>query len=321
MASWKAPFWSWFVLLISISPALCMRATASSGQSKSTIVIGGGSIDVACDDSGLKVSCASMLQWVRTSARAVTTYYGRFPVGNLALRIVPGNGGAIHGTTFGLKSGALTRIFVGVGTTEADLRDDWVMTHEMVHLAFPDMSPDHHWIEEGIATYVEPIARAEAGSLDVQTVWRELVEGLPNGLPQPDDQGLDHTHTWGRTYWGGALFCLLSDLEIRKRTANRHGLQDALRAILSAGGNIEVDWSLERALKAGDAGVGVHVLSELYDRMKAAPVTTDLPALWRQLGVQEQDGEVTFDNTAPQAAIRRAITMKPSYEAHGKITR
>ena len=254
-----------------------------------------------------------MLEWVRTSAKAVATYYGRFPVGSLALQIMPaiGNRGGIHGTTFGRKDGALTRIFVSPLTTGADLRDDWVMTHEMVHLAFPDMSPEHHWIEEGIATYVEPIARAELGTLEVQTVWRELVDGLPNGLPQPGDEGLDHTHTWGRTYWGGALFCLLADVEIHQRTANKHGLQDALRAILNAGGSIEVDWSLERALKAGDAGIGVPVLSELYDRMKATPVETDLAALWKQLGVKTKGDTVTFDDGAPLAAIRRTITMKP----------
>ena len=41
------------------------------------------------------------------------------------------------------------------------------MTHEMVHLAFPSVAREHHWIEEGITTYVEPIARAETGELAV----------------------------------------------------------------------------------------------------------------------------------------------------------
>src|SRR5260370_34054568 len=142
------------------------------------------------------------------------------------------------------------------------------MTHEMVHLALPSLTPEHHWLEEGIATYVEPIARAEAGNLDVQTVWRELVEGLPNGLPQPGDKGLDNTHTWGRTYWGGALFCLLADVEIRRQTNNQKGLEDALRGILNAGGDIRKDWTLEDALKAGDRAAGVDVLVKQYEKMK-----------------------------------------------------
>ena len=79
------------------------------------------------------------------------------------------------------------------------------------------LAMEHHWIEEGLATYVEPIARAQAGQFSVKLVWRDLVVGLPRGLPQPGDRGLDFTPTWGRTYWGGALFCLLADIEIRKR--------------------------------------------------------------------------------------------------------
>jgi len=177
----------------------------------------------------------------------------------------------------------------------------------MVHLAFPSVAREHHWIEEGIATYVEPIARAETGELAVSSVWRDLVEGLPKGLPGPDDKGLDRTPTWGRTYWGGALFCLLADVEIRRRTNNRHGLEDALRAIVVAGANIEVEWKLARALQVGDQATGVHVLTELYERMGTRPVATDLPALWSQLGVEARAGTVAFDDHAPLANVRRAI--------------
>jgi hypothetical protein len=45
------------------------------------------------------------------------------------------------------------------------------MTHELLHTAFPDVSEQHHWIEEGIAAYVEPIARAQVGHLAAETVW------------------------------------------------------------------------------------------------------------------------------------------------------
>jgi len=68
------------------------------------------------------------------------------------------------------------------------------------------------------------------------------------GLPQAGDQGLDNTGTWGRKYWGGAMFCLLADIEIRKRTNNRRGLQDAMRGVLAAGGSHEQDWPIERIL-------------------------------------------------------------------------
>ena len=57
-----------------------------------------------------------------------------------------------------------------------------------------------------------------------------------------------------------------------------------------------------------DAGTGTHVLAELYARMKETPEEVDLTALWRELGVLSANGKVSFDETAPLAAIRRAIT-------------
>ena len=118
------------------------------------------------------------------------------------------------------------------------------MTHEMVHLTFPSVPEEHHWIEEGIAVYVEPLARLRAGNMSKAEVWGEMARDMHQGLPAADDEGLDNTHTWGRTYWGGAMFCLLADIEIRQRTRNQKGLEDALRGVMNSGGVITEDWEL-----------------------------------------------------------------------------
>jgi hypothetical protein len=182
----------------------------------------------------------------------------------------------------------------------------------MVHLAFPRLAQAHHWLEEGLATYVEPIARVQAGQLPAAQVWRDLVHGLPHGLPQPGDRGLDHTPTWGRTYWGGAMFCLLADIEIRRQTGNRYGLQDALRGVVEAGGNVGVLWSIEYTLDVADRAVGADALSRLYADMRATPVQVDLDDLWRQLGVRVREDDIVFDDDAPLAAVRKAITTAPA---------
>jgi hypothetical protein len=178
----------------------------------------------------------------------------------------------------------------------------------MVHLAFPAVARRHHWIEEGLATYIEGVARAQAGQLSVDRLWAGLVDGMPNGLPGDGDSGLDHTPTWGRTYWGGALFCLLADVEIRQRTGNRKGLQHALRGILAADGNMENFWPIAKAFDVGDRATGVPVLTELYQEMKDAPVDVDLTGLWRRLGIDARRNLVAFADDAPLAPIRRAIT-------------
>jgi predicted metalloprotease with PDZ domain len=186
------------------------------------------------------------------------------------------------------------------------------MAHELVHSAFASLAREHLWLEEGISTYVGPIARAQAGFVSAGYVWRWFLWGMPRGLPQPGDQGLDHTHSWGRTFWGGALFCLLADLEIRARTENRKSLQTALQAILAAGGNGEAHWEIARVTAAADRATGVPVLAELYDKTKDRPVAVDLTGLWRRLGVSIADGEAVFDEAAPLAAVRNAITAPPA---------
>jgi predicted metalloprotease with PDZ domain len=135
-----------------------------------------------------------------------------------------------------------------------------------------------------------------------------MMRDMPKGLPQAGDQGLDNTDTWGRKYWGGAMFCLVADIEIRKATGNRLGLQDAMRGVIAAGGSHEVDWSIERVLGTADKAVGSDVLTRLHNLWGAKPVTPDLNALWRDLGLRLQSGSLDFDDTAPLAAIRNAIT-------------
>jgi hypothetical protein len=89
------------------------------------------------------------------------------------------------------------------------------------------------------------------------------------------------------------------------------GLQDAVRGVLSAGGNHEVDWSIERVLATADRAVGGDVLTKLHDAWGTKPVTPDLDALWRDLGVRLREGGIEFDDAAPLAAIRVAITKPP----------
>jgi hypothetical protein len=196
---------------------------------------------------------------------------------------------------------------VGRETDPTHLNRDWRLTHEMVHLAFPNLTSDDAWAEEGLATYVEPVARARLGTLSEDNVWWDLIEGLPQGLPKPGDRGLHGTEEWGRTYWGGALFWLLADIEIRERTSHRRGLSDALAGVLEAGGNIRARWDLPRTLAIGDRAVAVSVLSDLYKQYATAPGTVDLASLWVRLGVRRVRNQVVYDDSAPLANVRRAI--------------
>jgi len=118
---------------------------------------------------------------------------------------------------------------------------------------------------------------------------------------------LDRATSWGRVYWGGATFCLLADVAIRERTAGKKSLDDALRAIVAAGGQVGARWPVSRVISVGDAATGVPVLAELYAAHGERGGAVDLAALWRSLGVVPDGLTVRFDESAPLAWIRRAI--------------
>src|SRR5258706_415571 len=186
---------------------LTLRNVSSrTEQMTSTLLIGGSKIDVNIESGEMKLTHAELLRWVQSAAEAVATYYGRYPVSHVQIRIIPVDGSGVrHGQTFGYDGG-LIKIRVG------------------------------------------------------------------------------------------------------KQTRNTKGLQDALRGILEAGGDITHDWELAQALKIGDKATGTTVLSDLYAKWKDKPVEVDLTSMWKELGIAPDGKSVHLAEDAPLASVRRAIT-------------
>lgn len=267
----------------------------------------GGRITLETDDAVPAPFEDLLWRWIEQSADAVAMYYGRFPVPEVYVHVVARNrAGVGGGQTF---PGEVPVIRIRAGLQSAPdqlLKRDWEMVHEMVHLAFPWMELKHNWMAEGLAVYVESIARLQAGHMSRQQVWGEFIRQMPKGLPQPGDGGYEVTVNWGRTYWGGALFCLLADIRIRQETGNRFGLQHALRAI-NAERDFRREWDFRETLAIGDAATGRRVLVTQFDEMKNVAVSPDLEALWQSLGVTMAGTTVAFDDGAALAGVRKAI--------------
>jgi hypothetical protein len=278
---------------------------------KTVIKVDGGTLDVRFAPGEFVLPKSRLLAWLEKSAKAVSVYYVRFPVPETRVLVVPLSGHGVRaGTAFGYRGPAI-RLGVGVESTEDDLQADWKAVHEMIHLALPDVTQDHLWLAEGLAVYIESIARVQAGHLPAAKIWHEFVRDVPQGLPKPTDGGLEGTTSWGRTYWGGAIFCLLADVELRKRSGNKTGLQDAMRGVVAAGGTHDKDWPIDRILNVADKSVGMTVLSELYEKMGKAAYRPDLKQLWSDLGIIDTPVGAHFDDRAPLADVRRAITSAP----------
>ena len=276
-----------------------------------TVAVDSSRITVQLSSSDFTLGTDAIIAWVGERARIVRDYYGRFPVANVRLRMRQSNGGGVHGGREFSAASPFIDIAVGRDATRAELDDDWVLVHEMIHLAFPEIGERHAWLAEGLAVYVEGVARTQAGNETPQEFWTGLVHDMPQGQPRSDDEGLDRTHSWGRTYWGGAIFCLQADVMIREKTANRKGLQDGLRAVLQATGGNTDEWPVERALGIADTATGTTVLMDLYRAHRDSPAPFDLERVWRELGISMKEGQIVFDEKARLAGVRRAITQRP----------
>ena len=57
-------------------------------------------------------------------------------------------GGGIGGGRAIGTDQAVVNVSIGVDVTAEQLANDWVLIHEMIHVAFPTVPRNQHWIEE-----------------------------------------------------------------------------------------------------------------------------------------------------------------------------
>ena len=250
-----------------------------------------------------------LARWATAEVRADVGYLGPLPERRTIVFVVPGTTEQSHGKTLG---GGGSSVFYRMGTevTAANLMEDWVLAHELLHVGSPSLGDADNWFSEGFATYAEPVARVRAKLIQPEKFWGDLVDGLPKGLPKRGDKGLSGADDIDRVYWGGALYFLLADLEIRERSGGKRSLEDAVRAVAAEGAGVETHWTLSQMLIAGDEATGTEVLQQLYHRMGLSADGPDLAALWTSLGVRKEGAQVTFDDSAPRAKLRIAITAE-----------
>lgn len=297
------------VVCLALVSRVAARDSGKARELRETI--DGARLDVAIARGRLGLDDAGLVSSLAASLRALTAYYGKLPVDRVRVAVTPTHGRHINGSTRCGVSGPVVHLSLGAGVDGKALQNDWVVTHELLHVTFTSLDDEADtftWVGEGLASYVEPLVRVRAGTLTEATLWTELLAGAPQGLPEAGDRGLNRTHTWGRTYWGGALFWFEVDLLVRERTAGRASIRDVLRAVGAAGTNVCVDWPIERLLATGDAATGTHVLSEVYARRALTNAAPELADWWKKLGVALDHRHATFDDGAPEAAIRRAMT-------------
>src|SRR5437867_1699304 len=120
-----------------IAWAIAVEASGARADASTTrLTIGGGTIELVLLPRGAHPSRAAIQSWTRRAASAVSSFYGKFPVPDVRIVVAEVPGRHIGGTTF---EGRLVRIRLGEDTVDSDLTNDWTLTHEMLHLGFPDL--------------------------------------------------------------------------------------------------------------------------------------------------------------------------------------
>ncbi|MBI4953459.1 MAG: hypothetical protein HY908_15625 [Myxococcales bacterium] len=246
--------------------------------------------------------------WVERVARAVAAFYRGFPVARMVVVVVPlpGHDGVAFGKVVP-ASGPTVLLTVGSSADAAALERDWILAHELFHLGVPSFAGRGKWLDEGLATYFEPLVRVRAGLLDPALAWRDFYYGMAAAAAALGAGRLDAAQDYRDVYWGGALIALLTDLAARGRAGGGDGLEVGLRAVLAQGGDASTVWSLEDVVRAVDGALGAPLLAGHTRSYAEQGAPVDVDALFAALGVRVDGEQVSFDDDAPRAALRRAL--------------
>jgi hypothetical protein len=274
--------------------------------------IDGARLEVTQLDGALDQSFDDLNTWITKSADAVRDFYKAFPVPRASVTVIPtpGRDAVVFGKVLP-ESEPGVALLVGQHAARKALYSDWILVHELFHLGFPSFFEEGKWLDEGLATYYEPIIRVRAGLYTETELWDELSSSMPQGLPAFTGDGLERADDFRGIYWGGAIACLVADVEARKRQLGV-GLEVGLRALREAGGNACEVWSLDEVVQAVDHTLGAPTLAPLVRDHARRGSAFDLQGLFEALGVKrDAHGSVQLSDSAPLAAVRRAITAQP----------
>ncbi len=258
-------------------------------------------------DQGMKATTADLTRWVEFTGLAAAEFWRGFPMADSFIVVVPESGQHIARGRVLPGASVTTILHVGRDMPAAKLYADSVLIHEMLHLGSPSIEDKGDWLNEGVATYYETIVRERAGWITREEVWREWLDLLPRGLDAMGPTGLEEADRNG-IYWGGALFMLLADIELRESSGLRQGIEDCVRAVRDAGGTMDRDWTTKQFLDVCDRTYGNTIVSDLAARYLKPGEPPKLTVLWQRLGVSmAKDGTVGFNDAAPLATVRDAI--------------
>lgn len=272
---------------------------------ETTIGLPGGRLHVAIAGTIEAAPRERLLAWLRRVGAAATSAFGRLPLPDVQVLVVPvgaQRGAVVFGQSTRGEGNGLA-LFVDPSQDAPAFARDWVAIHELSHLFHPHLGARGAWLAEGLATYLQDILRARAGLLAPAQAWTGLADGYARGRRatardasttlEDASLAMERTHDYGRVYWSGAAYWLAVDLELRR--AGRPGIDDALRRFAACCLPSAQPWTPQAFVERLDALAGTDVYAKR----------------WREYRALRRFPDVPDPQSPADAAIRTAIMRPP----------
>ncbi len=268
---------------------------ALGNVANATLDVHGASVRVSVVGVASAQTVAVLHAWVDAGARAVAGLYGRFPVEDTQVFVVPlapgpdpvpwgevvrGGGDAVH-------------LYVDGSRGLDELNANWVLCHELSHLLHPYVSAGGAWLPEGIASYYQNVARARAGLLEPAEAWQKLASGFARGRRQTTGKRslvdatdtLMHSGQYMRVYWSGAAIALIADVELRRQSNGTMSLDRVLDELGQCCLPTRNRWRPAALMAKMDVIAGTDTFMRLYELYVEKPVFPDVDDVLNSLGL------------------------------------
>lgn len=244
--------------------------------------------------------------WVQAALKGVEALHPHFPKHpQIVLFDEPGDdigfGTALRGGGGGVS------VWVGRRATPANIRTDWTLVHELLHLGMPHLRGADAWLSEGITQYHTYIAQARAGVLTPAQAWREIHAGFGRGRSAENGRALSvESANLGRyynywfVYWAGAAFAFQLDVWLRARGEDLPGL--LAHWYQAKGGCCDGERTAGQLLARADAWAKASTPGDWARAALAADRMPDLSDAYRQAGLNP-DGSMASGATIAHAIM------------------
>jgi hypothetical protein len=287
-------------------------AGAFSHAPPAGLAVDGATLRVVEVGSGFGAQRSAVRHWIAQGARVSNLLFGRLPVAQPLVLVVPGDR---LGPAFGVAvrgGGPAIELFLNRQLRVDSLAEDWTCVHEFLHLGVPHLPPQDAWLFEGLTTYYTEVTRARAGLVSAKVAYQHLLDGFQRGRRsggaltlRDESASMRERHSFYRVYWAGAALAFLTDVAARR--AGGPSLDAALRSLAECCAGSAEEWSAQRVLENLDHSMGAPWLTDLAQRWLGRKEFPALDVDLSALGVTGgPHGEAIFAR-APDSALRDAI--------------